>query len=405
MPPVDQNWTCFQNIDPDSDHTKEIQAVLHNANFNHLCSTAVKLRKRERADTSASLTCAVDRNKFTSGTCNVVIALNFSDAIQWIARIQLPQNEDVDGANISTSMLSEVSTMELIRIKTTIPVPRVLGYDASTKSIGYRYILMEALPGQALNGRMALSIPDIHKEKFAAQLAGYLHELSTIRFSQIGRILYSHESSQHELLPFYIIGSPKEIGPLSTSLEFFYLLRKGQTNAILKDHRGEQEWEAAAWLLEKSVTMMVTEGNIHGPFPLCHLDFHYNNVLVDKSYNITGLLDWSNAQTVPIERFAIIPEFVVPPAAPMENKQAIRRFRDMFVEALEKVHVEKEGPLPVNDTKLSRLFASPRSDLVVRCTYSYPWRAIFDAQLALPLLYGENARWVDFRKYYAERSM
>lgn len=81
---------------------------------------------------------------------------------------------------------------------------------------------------------------------------------------------------------------------------------------------------------------MVTEGNVFGPFPLCHIDFHYKNILVDQDYNITGLLDWSHAQTVPIERFAIIPEFVVPPAAPVETKQAIKRFRGIFVDALEK---------------------------------------------------------------------
>ncbi|KAJ5458588.1 hypothetical protein N7475_009976 [Penicillium sp. IBT 31633x] len=201
------------------------------------------------------------------------------------------------------------------------------------------------------------------------------------------------------------MGMPKDIGPLSTSLEFFYHLRKGQTTTILKDHRGEPEWEAAAWLLEKSVTMMTMEENIYGPFPLCHLDFHYNNILVDQDYNITGLLDWCNAQTVPIERFAIIPEFIVPPAAPSENKEAIRKFRETFIEALQKVQVEKDGPSPVNGTPLSSLFVSPRSDLVVRFTYSYPWRATFDAQLALPFLFGESARWVDLEKYHAELCM
>ena len=207
-----------------------------------------------------------------------------------------------------------------------------------------------------------------------------------IRLSQIGRIGYSDEPNQHELLPFSITGLPNEIGPLSTSLEFFYLLRTGQIGANLKDHRGEPEWKAAAWLLRQSVPTMTIEENIHGPFPLCHLEFHYNNVLVDQDYNITGLLDWSNAQTVPIERFAIVPELVIPPAAPEESKQAIRRFRDIFVEALKKVQVDKEGPLPADGTTLPRLFASPRSDLVVQCTYSYPWRAISDAQLVLPLL-------------------
>lgn len=238
MLPVDQNWTGFQDINPESDDAKNIQGLLHHANFDHLCSTAVNLRMRER-DTSASLTCAVDKTKFTNGACNVVVALAFSDTTQWVARIQLPWNEDADDTSISTSVLREISTMELIRSKTTIPVPRVVGYDASAKDIGYRYILMEPLPGQALGDSMALSMPDTHKERFAAQLTGYFYELSTIRFNQIGRILYSHESNQYELLPFHMPGISKAIGPLSTSLEFFYLHRKRQTNAILQAHRGE----------------------------------------------------------------------------------------------------------------------------------------------------------------------
>lgn len=47
MPSVDQHWTSFQNIDPDSDHLKKINAVLHQANFDHLCSVALSLREPE----------------------------------------------------------------------------------------------------------------------------------------------------------------------------------------------------------------------------------------------------------------------------------------------------------------------------------------------------------------------
>lgn len=44
-------------------------------------------------------------------------------------------------------------------------------------------------------------------------------------------------------------------------------------------------------------------------------------------------------------------------------------------------------------------------NVVVRCAYSHhPWRANFDAQLALPSLYEENSRWMDFQKHCAERS-
>lgn len=60
---------------------------------------------------------------------------------------------------------------------------------------------------------------------------------------------------------------------------------------------------------------MITEQNVYGPFSLCHLDLHYNNILVDVDgdYDVTGIIEWSNAHTVPFERFALIPEFIPPP--------------------------------------------------------------------------------------------
>lgn len=400
MASVNQNWTSFQNIDLDSDHAKKIQAVLQNANFSYLCSEAVKLRKKEEAHVQNTLACSVDTAKFTSGAFNVVVALTFSDSIQWVARIMLPREEDDE--DILIPLMSEISTMELIRTKTTIPVPHIFGYGVTTNEFGYPYLLMEALSGNVLESQMGLSVPDEHKGKFSAQLARYIYELSTIRFNRIGRISHLHESELPELLPFPVMGSP--VGPLSTSLEYFYLWRRAQTNAILQEHRGQQEWEVAAWLLEQSLTTIATEEHIYGPFPLCHLDFHFNNILVDGDYNITGIIDWSNAQTVPVERFAMIPEFIPPPAAPAAFQKAIVEFRDMFVDALKKIERETEGSRSEKEIPLYRLFASSRSEVVCRCTYSFPWRAIFDARLVLPLLYGRNAKWEDFQKFYNERS-
>ncbi|KAJ5946384.1 hypothetical protein N7454_003223 [Penicillium verhagenii] len=373
MTSIGQQWSSFATIDAESDHARRIHAVFKNANFDHLCSLAVKLRQQQTEGLN-ELFCTIDVTRFASGQCNIVVALSFSDGLQWVARIQLPLIDQNDASesvetSLETSLLSEVATMQLIRARSNIPIPTVFGYDASTKNIGYRYILMEALPGHTLTGRMALSIPDEYKEKFVAQLSSHLFDLGTIRFGQIGRLSnLLDEFGQHIILPFSVPGSSREISPVNTSFEFFYRLRREHTHLILRDHAGDDEWEAAARLLESSVAVMVTEQNINGPFPLCHIDFHYNNILVDDEYNITGLIDWSNAQTMPLERFAIIPEFVAPPAAPIATKQAINSFRQIFVEALAKVQVEREGLQSQEQAALSHLFASPRSELVVRCT-------------------------------------
>lgn len=188
MAPVNQSWTSFENIDHESDHTKKLRTVLQTANFNYLCSRAVELRKEQEVQDQDTLTCSVDTTKSTFGACNLVLALTFSDSCQWVVRVMLLQDRE-DGDATSTSLLSEVFTMKLIT-KTTIPVSHVYGYCETTGDFGCPYLLMEALPGNVLDSQMALSIPDRRKGKFATQLVSYIHELSTIRCSRIGRVLY-----------------------------------------------------------------------------------------------------------------------------------------------------------------------------------------------------------------------
>lgn len=190
MAPVNQSWTSFQNIDLENDHAKKIQTVLQSENFSYLCSRAVEIRKQGEVRTRPRHTCLLGGyNKIYQwsmqcGGCPKLFRLT-----QWVARVMSPQDRE-DG-DIPISLLSEISTMKLIFTKTTIPVPHAFGYCVTTSDIGYPYLLMEALPGKVLDSRMALSIPDKHKRNFAALLASYIYELSTIRSSQICRMLCS----------------------------------------------------------------------------------------------------------------------------------------------------------------------------------------------------------------------
>lgn len=57
---------------------------------------------------------------------------------------------------------------------------------------------------------------------------------------------------------------------------------------------------------------MTTGKHIYGTSPVFPLDLHFSKISVDEDYNITGIIHRRNAQTVPIERFTIIPEFIPP---------------------------------------------------------------------------------------------
>ncbi|KAI9826840.1 MAG: hypothetical protein M1832_005779 [Thelocarpon impressellum] len=407
MADISEHWTSFENIDRESEHAQRIGQLLSAANFSFLCSAAVELRcaidvEVDRTETLAgSLTCSVDPTRFASGRYNVAVALRFSDSEQWIARIRLPAKSGDDDSEdeVERSMLSEIATVRLVGSKTTIPVPHIYGFNvAKTSPLGFRYLLMQALPGRHPDNGFARSIPRTAWDKVADQLADYYHQLSRLRFDRIGRISSGPEEETR-------VGSFDGMGPFATSLEYFYALRKDQSRAINVKHAGDEQWETAAWILEQALPSMVVEEHVHGPFPLCHLDLHHDNVLIDEDFNISGILDWSDAQTVPIERFVITPEFAYFPGLSAEKNEPILAFRDKFTSALRAREVaarEEDGGGSPASPLISDIFGTPLWEIVYRCTYSFHWRALSDSRLVLRQMFGSAAKWEDFLAYHAD---
>jgi len=89
----------------------------------------------------------------------------------------------------------------------------------------------------------------------------------------------------------------------------------------------------ASWVLEQALPFVVVEDHIRGPFPLCHADLHHN-ILVDENFKITGILDWTNAQTVHLERFMICPEFTTFPGLSARKKMPQSWSSGMFLHRL-----------------------------------------------------------------------
>jgi hypothetical protein len=59
----------------------------------------------------------------------------------------------------------------------------------------------------------------------------------------------------------------------------------------------------------KAMASQISATN-NGPFPLCHDDFLHSNIMVDEgNFNVTGIIDWEGACTVPWELIAF-PEFL-----------------------------------------------------------------------------------------------
>ena len=142
-------------------------------------------------------------------------------------------------------------------------------------------------------------------------------------------------------------------------------------------------------MLTEAIPVMICSQFRRGPFPLYHRDFHYNNILVDDEFNITGVLDWSGARTVPIEQFTVYADFMTYPALSEEENRPIVEFRDMFIKAYKQLEVVSKMSL-----SLSAVFGSPLPELIHHWDGGVPFNirsAIKDALFVLRKLYGSDA--------------
>ncbi|KAH6853877.1 kinase-like domain-containing protein [Chaetomium sp. MPI-CAGE-AT-0009] len=379
-----------------------IQTVLSTTNFRQLEKVALAARLQQDKTADPGIVCTIDPSIFTHGLNNVIFELEFSDSVYWIARIQQVSIDSSKAYENAIDLLSEIATMTTVRSRTNIRVPEVYTYDISwSNKVGYPYVLMECLPGRVLEGPIALQVPPEHLPKVAKQLAEVMFQLHGLTFDRLGRLWCGDDGKGSlEIIP---VGFGEVAPPASapgTSLEWFYLHRQEANRQALKDHLRDPEWLAACWVLKTAVPHIIIEDRLRGPFPLCHLDLHHGNLLFDDDYNLMGVVDWSQAQTVPLERLAISPEFVTFPAGLPEKNKKILVFKELVREHLQRLEESARDTGQNSQPLLSQFLGSKRAEITHRCTYSLPHRALWDARLVASLIYGDHVSWTQLVRVY-----
>jgi hypothetical protein len=112
-----------------------------------------------------------------------------------------------------------------------------------------------------------------------------------------------------------------------------------------------------------------------GPFPLVHNDFLHSNIMVDEnSFDVTGIIDWEGACTVPCELIAF-PDFLTTMPASFDLPQKYDQDGQPFDEELREMWRERGEYIEMvrlaergEDTLLSDCLSSERSQAIA---YSY----------------------------------
>ncbi|KAJ3545518.1 hypothetical protein NM208_g2473 [Fusarium decemcellulare] len=394
-------WATPDDLDPDGNGTHaQIRAVLSTANFAHLQEAALLSRRAQ----NEHVACSINPKSFTYGMNNLVLKVTFSDCIDWIVRIHYVPVSATRRREHTLEMLSEIATLKTLRSRTSIPVPQVYGFDPSPGNpFGFPYMFMGYLKGRVLPSTIARQVPVVYHKKIAGQLADVLFKLENLTFDQLGRIWCGENCDE----PPRIIPQEQNVetiatAPEKTSLEWFYELRQDQNRQALDGHADDPGWRTSCWILKSAISHIIIEDRLHGPFPLCHFDLHYGNLLFDDEYNLTGVLDWSQAATAPLERLAVSPEFITFPMLEADKNQLIVNFRDATKDALRglETNAKPSSSTTKQKTMLSTILGSTRAEITHRCTYSRPYRAIFDGQLVAKIIYGSHVSWEQLVSVY-----
>ncbi|KAJ5578442.1 uncharacterized protein N7459_007406 [Penicillium hispanicum] len=160
------------------------------------------------AGIAGSATRHVSRIENLDGRVNRVLLMTTSDGGEYVAKIVCP---GVSRPMYSTA--SEVAVLDFVKRNTSVPVPKVLAWNANaTNAVGAEYIVMEKVPGVQLSQKWD-GMAEGHRLILIKTLAQWESQLSNIDFHAYGGLYYRSSLKESE-------GTPAVVGFLDPRSEF-----------------------------------------------------------------------------------------------------------------------------------------------------------------------------------------
>ncbi|MCD6288098.1 MAG: aminoglycoside phosphotransferase family protein [Candidatus Hydrogenedentes bacterium] len=169
-------------------------------------------------------------------------------------------------------MAQEPDLYRCVRDNTTVPVPDVYLYDDSRDLIDRDYIVMERLPGRPLTeaGPGRVSMPRVLET-----VGDFLKQIHGITANQYG-----------------YLGAHRPMAPASTWGEAFETMwRKLLDDLVACGGYSDDDRTYMANLFDRNRPLFDTQG----PARLLHMDVWHQNILVDDTGEVTGLIDMDRA--------------------------------------------------------------------------------------------------------------
>ncbi|KAJ5719080.1 hypothetical protein N7493_007535 [Penicillium malachiteum] len=235
------------------------------------------------------------------GCANYHAWLCFENGERWIVRIPRTGFSDVPPDLVEYLVMSEYATLKFFE-STTIPSPKPFAYaivSDPVNRVGVSFILMQALPGKPF---YAYEASEVQKKHVLEQLAGILIDISKHPFSQAGSLKIEGNKVDIGPVASNRFVALKTYGPFDSSSEYLTSITE-QYLDLIADGQLYTDYSLEAFLfyhfLRQNIQSLVPEDDTPEQFFLKHVDDKGDHLLVDENFNITGIIDWQFARTVP----------------------------------------------------------------------------------------------------------
>jgi hypothetical protein len=253
--------------------------------------------------------------------------------------------------------------MEFVRLQTTIPIPRVYIFDSSGENeLGLEWMIMEKIDGHTLGSVIEAELSMRQKERVYRDVAGWVHQLSTLQFDKIGSLYCRWNPFRNPILGDFYLGPASDFqfaydyrqeydiprGPYDSVRDylrgiveiyqaetsdprqhkrchFWDLFNDFESQGIMHSKRQDlQLWPSIysksdleqipryCQSLRYAIPLIVKETALppRSTF-LHHFDISSNNIIVNREGVPIALLDWEQIATRPFSFGSPLPKFIV----------------------------------------------------------------------------------------------
>jgi aminoglycoside phosphotransferase (APT) family kinase protein len=210
---------------------------------------------------------SVSVTPITTGKFNTSFFVT-GDAVDWVVRVA-PPRDAVFIFYECDMMRQEPGIHARLLDHTTVPVPPVVHYDDSLTRLDRDYIVMERLQGRPIS--------DVSCNY--AQVLGQVGDFLAQTHAQIADT-YGYIGEHHPMLP------------QTRWVDAFHIMWNRLIDGIVAvGHYDEEESRTFRDLLDQHI--QIFDRDIASS--LLHMDVWAENILVDDSSRVTGLIDWDRA--------------------------------------------------------------------------------------------------------------